>query len=72
MVESKAEVESKEPTGKDEEEAGEEQLRYFEWTEDMTKQAQEVLSKEAHFAASDMTYKRLEIDARKNWDIFYK
>ena len=30
------------------------------------------MKKESVYTASEMTYKRLEIDARKNWDIFYK
>jgi hypothetical protein len=49
-----------------------EQIRYFEWTDEMTLKAEEVLKGEGKFTASDMTYRRLEIDARKNWDIFYK
>jgi methyltransferase-like protein 6 len=38
----------------------------------MTKAAQEVLQLEGPHTASEMTYKRLEIDARRHWDIFYK
>lgn len=38
----------------------------------MTKQAEDVLQKEGSYTVSEMAYKRLEIEARKNWDIFYK
>lgn len=38
----------------------------------MTKQAQELLKLEGSYTASEMTYKRLEIEARKHWDIFYR
>jgi len=57
---------------KQDREVGEEKIRYFEWTEDMTKQAQDLLKLEGSYTASEMTYKRLEIEARKHWDIFYR
>ena len=48
------------------------QVRYYEWTEEMTEQAQNLLNEEGNPKHSEMSYKRFEIDARRNWDIFYK
>ena len=47
-------------------------MRYYEWTEEMTEQAQNLLNEEGDPKHSEMSYKRYEIDARRNWDIFYK
>ena len=49
----------------------EESIRYYEWGEDMTKEAQDILDGEKNIV-TDMTYRRLEIEAKKNWDIYYK
>ena len=47
-------------------------VRYYEWNEDMTRGAEEIIAKEAAPKLTEMGIKRLEIDARRNWDIFYK
>lgn len=47
-------------------------MRYFEWTEDMTQEAEEKLANEGMGCTTDMLYRRLEIEAKKHWDIYYK
>ena len=48
------------------------QVRYYEWTDQMQEEAEGVLQGEAETKLTDMTYKRLDIDAKRNWDIFYR
>lgn len=38
----------------------------------MTQEAEEIISNEGQPKLTEMGIKRLEIDARRNWDIFYK
>lgn len=38
----------------------------------MTKEAEEIIKNEGVPKLTEMGIKRLEIDARRNWDIFYK
>ena len=38
----------------------------------MQEEAEEILQTEATSKLTDMTYRRLDIEAQKNWDIFYK
>ena len=38
----------------------------------MTREAQEIIAEEGMPKLTEMGIKRLEIDARRNWDIFYK
>ena len=38
----------------------------------MQDEAEEILNTEAASKLTEMTYRRLDIDAKKNWDIFYK
>ena len=47
-------------------------LRNYEFTEQMKDQADSVLSKEPDSSFQPMICRRLEIEAAKNWDIFYK
>ncbi len=56
----------------DEDDDGYDPNRYYEWTEEMTEQANIILSKEPESSFQPMIQRRLEIDAQRNWDIFYK
>ena len=47
-------------------------IRYYEWTEEMTQEAEQIIASEGAPKLSEGGIKRLEIDARRNWDIFYK
>ena len=38
----------------------------------MKQEAEEILQSEAKSKLTDMTYRRLDYEAQKNWDIFYK
>ena len=38
----------------------------------MTQEAEEIIANEGQPKLTEMGIKRLEIDARRNWDIFYK
>ena len=49
-----------------------EQIRYYEWTDEMKTESDAIIEGEAPSKLTDMTYRRLDIDAKKNWDIFYK
>lgn len=46
--------------------------RYYEWTEEMTEKAELLLTKEPESSFQPMIQRRLEIDAQRNWDIFYR
>ena len=46
--------------------------RYYEFTEEMRQHAERILSQESESSFQPMIQKRLEIDAAKNWDIFYR
>ena len=48
------------------------QIRYYEWNEDMTREAAEIIDADARPKLTEMGIKRLELDASRNWDIFYK
>jgi methyltransferase-like protein 6 len=48
------------------------QVRYFEWDEEKTAEAEAILEEEGQHVQSDMQYKRLDIDAKRNWDNYYK
>ena len=47
------------------------QLKYFEFTEDMKNNAQDIINADAK-GVSDFWYNKHEKDAKKNWDVFYK
>ena len=47
-------------------------LRVYEFTTEMKNEADLVLSKEPASSFQPMIKRRLEIEAAKNWDIFYK
>ena len=65
-------VESKKTKEVSSEEDENQQVRYYEWTTEMQEEAEEILQTEAASKLTDMTYRRLDIEAKKNWDIFYK
>lgn len=47
------------------------QLKYFEFTEDMKTQAEDIINADSK-AVGDFWYNKHEKDAKRNWDIFYK
>lgn len=47
------------------------QLQYFEFNEEMAKEAQKVIDLDQK-AANEFWYNKHEKDAKRNWDIFYK
>ena len=47
------------------------QLKYYEWDEQMTKKAEDIISKQQE-SVGDAMYNKIEKDAKRNWDIFYK
>ena len=50
-------------------------VRYYKWSEDMTEKARELIEQaEADKKAqvTDLMYSKLEKDAKRNWDLFYK
>ena len=65
-------VESKKTKEVSSEEEENQQVRYYEWTNELQEEAEEILQTEAASKLTDMTYRRLDIEAQKNWDIFYK
>ena len=65
-------VESKKTKEVSSEEEENQQVRYYEWTTELQEEAEEILQTEAASKLTDMTYRRLDIEAQKNWDIFYK
>ena len=65
-------VESKKTKEVSSEEEENQQVRYYEWTSELQEEAEEILQTEAASKLTDMTYRRLDIEAQKNWDIFYK
>ena len=48
------------------------QVRYYKWDEQMTHDAQTIIDNEGNPKLQETNIRRLEIDARKNWDLFYK
>ena len=46
--------------------------RYYQWSEEMQISAEKVLSQEPESSFQPMIQRRLEIDAQRNWDIFYR
>ena len=47
-------------------------VRYYEWNDEMTREAEQIINKEGPPRMTTMSIKRLEIEAQRNWDIFYK
>ncbi|CDW80271.1 actin-binding protein [Stylonychia lemnae] len=46
-------------------------VKYYQWDEEMTDQANSILLQETNQMTQEM-YAKLEKDAKRNWDIFYK
>ena len=46
--------------------------RYYEWSDEMQQSAEKILQSEAESSFQPMIQRRLEIDAQRNWDIFYR
>ncbi len=47
-------------------------VKYYKWDEEMTDKAKELLAQSTSPLVPEKTYERLERDARRNWDLFYK
>jgi methyltransferase-like protein 6 len=47
-------------------------VRYYQWSEDMTQRARETIETAAKQDVNASMYSKLEREAKKNWDLFYK
>lgn len=47
------------------------QIQYYQFNEDMAKEAQKVIDQDSK-SVTDFWYSKYEKDAKKNWDVFYK
>ena len=62
-------VEPSLPTEKEEKKAVE--VKYYSWSSEMTEKAEDIL-KNPDTPVTETFYSKLETDAKRNWDIFYK